>query len=344
MQCKGACGLVQLRHSYDPAYLYGEHYGYRSGLNRSMIDHLQELSEKIQKRTSLQSGDLVVDIGSNDGTFLKFFSPDLTLLGIDPTAEKFARYYPPHIRRIPQLFSSDLVPGKAKVVTAIAMIYDLESPLDFLTQVVDVLADDGVFLCEQSELSSMVSANAYDTICHEHIEYYALKQLQWMFDRVGLKIIDVEFNDTNGGSVCVMGAKKESAYGACTSPSEPALDLHAFRDAVQAHREQLRGCVDEIRRQGKTIFGYGASTKGNVLLQFCGFSAKEIPYIAEINEDKFGCVTPGTHIPIIPEKEAKEKNPDYFLVLPWHFRENIVAKNPDLKGKLLFPLPNVEVI
>jgi hypothetical protein len=364
-EVRGGCGLVQLRHSYTPEKMYGENYGYRSGLNASMVEHLRRRARLACELARPAAGDVVLDIGSNDGTTLRAY-PDcgLTLVGMDPTGKKFARFYPPHVRLVPDFFSASrfeqVANGKkARVVTSIAMFYDLESPQDFMAEVHRVLADDGVWVFEQSYCPAMLEVNAYDTVCHEHISYYALRQIKWMTDRAGFKILDVELNDANGGSFCVTVAKRSAPYAEAGARVAEVLAEEqrrglgtlrpylAFRDRVWRHRDELRGFLASARRAGKTVYGYGASTKGNVLLQFCGFTAKDLPAIAEVNEDKFGRSTPGTHIPILPEDEVRALRPDYLLVLPWHFREGILERERaylEAGGQLVFPLPAIEVV
>jgi hypothetical protein len=359
------CHLIQLHHSYDSSEMYGINYGYRSGLNQSMVKHLQSIVQKILSIVSLKKDDLIIDIGSNDSTLLQSYSAnqDLQLAGIDPTGVKFKKYYPKHIQLIPEFFSAQAVnknfpSKKAKVITSIAMFYDLESPIDFIKQIHEVLADDGVWVFEQSYLPAMLATNSYDTICHEHLEYYALGQIKWMMDKIGFKIIDVKLNDINGGSFRVTVAKKEFNHIAKSivvelfeKEKKLLLDTlkpyHDFVKNVYQHKEELCKLINKIHQSGKKIFGYGASTKGNVLLQYCGLTTNEIPYIAEVNEDKFDSFTPFTHIPIISEKEARAMNPDYFLVLPWHFRKGILEKELTFlgsRGKFIFPLPKIEIV
>src|SRR5208282_1496768 len=226
-----ACGLVQLRHSFAPDRLYGENYGYRSGLNRSMVNHLADIVRHIQSLVALKPGDLVLDIGSNDGTTLDLYRrPDLDLIGIDPTGPKFHRYYPPHVRLIPEFFSATAVRRKvghrrARAISSIAMLYDLEAPLEFMRQVHELLADDGVWVFEQSYLPLMLARDSYDTICHEHVEYYALRQIKWLTDRAGLKIIDVHMNQVNGGSFQVTAARQE-----CPLPENTARIAQVFEE------------------------------------------------------------------------------------------------------------------
>ncbi len=207
------CGLVQTRFSYDLGLLYGGEYGYRSGLNRSMVLHLEGIVRDLLDLVRPSTGDLLLDIGANDGTLLSCYPEEgLELVGMDPTADRFAAYYKPHIRRVADFFSAEkfraiFAERKAKIVTSIAMFYDLERPMDFMRQVASVLDDDGVWHFEQSYLPAMLAANSYDTACHEHLEYYALRQIKYMADRTGLKILDVQVNDVNGGSFAVTVAK-----------------------------------------------------------------------------------------------------------------------------------------
>ncbi len=364
MKCMGGdevCGLLQLEHSYDLSELYGSNYGYRSGLNASMVAHLRSKVRQILEQVKLRDGDLVVDIGSNDSTTLQAYpSSGPVLLGIDPTGVKFHTYYPPHIQLISDFFSSALLKThfpkqKAKVITSFAMFYDLEDPMGFMRQIYDVLADDGVWVFEQSYLPTMLEMNAYDTVCHEHLEFYALQQIKWMTDRVGFKIIDVGFNDVNGGSFSVMVSKSNGDLTLAPSvqkilDKERAMALdslapyQAFAEHAAESRRDLLALIQTAHMAGKTVAALGASTKGNVLLQYCDLTEKDIFAVGEVNADKFGCFMPGTWIPIIPEDDLLAKHPDYMIVLPWHFRR-FFEENKKFTGlNLVFPLPKVEIL
>ncbi|MDZ4726919.1 MAG: class I SAM-dependent methyltransferase [Leptospira sp.] len=358
------CGLVQLRHSFDLNLLYGQNYGYRSGLNQSMIAHLQATVEKITEIVNLSNGDLVIDIGSNDSTLLQAYPKNLDLVGIDPTGVKFKSYYPDYIRLVPDFFSAanaKLAIGnkKAKIITSIAMFYDLEDPTQFMEDIRDVLADDGIWYFEQSYILSMLDTNSYDTICHEHLEYYALKQIKWMTDKVGLRIISVTLNKVNGGSFSIMVCKKDANYPDNSSVVNKMLEQEEkrgldnlqiyfeFNNRIQEYRDKLIQFFKTQKDAGKLVIGYGASTKGNVILQYCNITSDLMPYIAEVNQEKFGRFTPGTKIPIISEAEAKKLNPDFLFVLPWHFKESIIIREREYVkagGHLAFPLPYLEVI
>jgi hypothetical protein len=288
----------------------------------------------------------------------------LRRVGIDPTGRKFARFYDADIKLIPEFFS-DLAyraaeSKDARIVTSIAMFYDLDAPVDFARQVESVLAPDGIWHFEQSYMPSMLRMNSYDTICHEHLEYYSLGVVKTIVEQAGLKIVDVVMNAVNGGSFAITAAKAsnrairandsvinwllEQEYRMGLNTPKPYRD---FEERVFRHRGDLVRLIRGLNGDGKTILGYGASTKGNVVLQFCGFTEKDIPAIAEVNADKFGCVTPGTHIPIVAESEARAMKPDYFLVLPWHFKSGILQREKDYLssgGRVIFPFPEIEIV
>jgi C-methyltransferase C-terminal domain/Methyltransferase domain/Putative zinc binding domain len=364
VKCTGAsdaCGLLQLQHSYDLGEMYGQNYGYRSGINASMVSHLHGKVRKILSNTTLPDDALILDIGSNDSTTLQAYPRrNYTLVGIDPTGTKFASYYPPHIRLIPDFFSSAKIrevfgTRKAAVITSFSMFYDLEDPLAFMREIVEVLADDGIWVFEQSYMPAMLAQNSYDTVCHEHLEYYDLKQIKWMVDKVGLKIVDVELNDVNGGSFSVVAAKQSAKRTQSSEVSkvleqENQLELNglepfrSFERRVKKCRQDLLDFIEKAKRQNKTIIGLGASTKGNVILQYCGITEADMREIGEVNADKYGSFTPGSLIPIVPQDEALATKPDFVVVLPWHFR-SFFEKDARFKGlNLVFPLPQLEIV
>lgn len=356
------CGLVQLAHTYDLEEMYGETYGYRSGLNASMVTHLAAKVKDILGKDWLAKGDIILDIGANDGTTLGHYPKEqYRLIGIDPSAAKFGAYYRDDIVKVPDFFTAEKFqarfPGEqAKIVTSFSMFYDLEAPVTFAQDVSDILAPDGVWCFEQSYLPAMLAANSFDTICHEHLEYYALMQIADILDRVGMRVLDVSFNDVNGGSFSVYAGKKDGPHTPNTAQIDAILTQEkaarydtgapfaAFRDRVKVQRDALLEFLNKAKDEGKTVVGLGASTKGNVLLQYYGITPNLMSCVAEVNPDKFGCFTPGTNIPIRPQDEVLAENPDYLLVLPWHFRpffENAAAFN----GRtLVFPLPEVELV
>lgn len=357
-------GLLQLGHSFDPGEMYGENYGYRSGLNASMVRHLMQKVRNLETLVSPRPGDTVLDIGSNDATTLKAYQTQgLRRIGIDPTGAKFREFYPDDVRLAADFFSADvyrtLSADKAKIITSIAMFYDLSDPVAFARDVAACLADDGVWHLEQSYMPAMLRTVSYDTICHEHLEYYSLGVLQGVLQAAGLRLIDVQMNSVNGGSFAVTAALQGSGLRSNTPVidwllgQEERLGLghvrpfREFEERVFRHRADLTRLLKALAADGKRVLGYGASTKGNVVLQFCGITEAELPAIAEVNVEKFGRYTPGSRIPIISEAEAKASDPDYFLVLPWHFKEGILQREQEYiarGGKFIFPFPEIEII
>lgn len=341
--------------------MYGANYGYRSGLNYRMVQHLKGKVERILNSVDLQSGDLVVDIGSNDGTTLGFFPESLTLVGVDPTAGKFMDFYRHDVHVIVDFFNykaiNNAFPGKkAKVISSFAMFYDLERPVDFASEIQKVLHPEGIWVFEQSYLPSMLQTTAYDTVCHEHVEYYGLAQIEWILDKVGMHVIDVELNDTNGGSFSVIAANKNSSHQVNeanvatvrkieTDARLGSLDTYRdFGKRVERNKFELTALIRKYKSEGKRVCGIGASTKGNVILQYCGFGPADIEMIGDINSDKFGSFTPGSWISIRSEAEVLDSRPDALLVLPWHFREFFLSNTSFAGRNLLFPLPQIELV
>ena len=357
--------LVQLKHTFEPTEMYGSNYGYRSGLNNSMVQHLVNKAKYLIELSKLKPGDVVVDIGSNDCTTLKAFPPDVKRIGIDPTIKKFSQYYPDDISYVADFFSEDSYRSieknkNAKLVMSIACFYDLEDPISFVRDIYSILDDDGLWHFEQAYLPSTLRSLSYDTACHEHIEYYSMLSVQNILEHAGMKIVDVTLNDINGGSFAVTACKDTNksikvnhAVINWLIDEEYKMGLHTvkpyfeFAQRTYEHRDSLVHLIHSLRAEGKTIYGYGASTKGNVLLQWCGITSDDIAAIGEVNPDKFGCITPGTNIPIISEQEVKDMKPDYMMVLPWHFKNGIIQREKDYLnsgGKFIFPLPYIQII
>lgn len=357
-------GLLQMKQSYSLDEMYGDNYGYRSGLNNSMVRHLTNKIHSLEKLVSLSDNDLVIDIGSNDATSLKAYNAKCRKVGIDPTGKKFIEYYTEDISLIPDFFSAaafrkNFPEDNATIITSIAMFYDLEDPGSFVKDIEAVLAPNGIWHFEQSYMPSMLRTNSYDTICHEHLEFYSFKVINNLLNACGMRVIDVQMNSINGGSFAVTACKADANHKSnlpiinwmLQQEEDMGLDTEKpyieFKERVFKHRKNLVDLIEALTADGKKIIGYGASTKGNVLLQFCNLGVEHIPYIAEVNEQKFGSFTPGTNIPIISEAEAKAMKPDYFLVLPWHFKHDILERERDYiaqGGKFIFPLPEIEIV
>ncbi len=364
----GGCGLLQLKHSVNPDEMY-RHYYYWSGINESMKKALKDVTSKAKQLVALSSGDAVLDIGCNDGTLLRSYDVGgLNLVGIDPAKNlpEYARGGVSHIFN--DYFNSNTIlqkyPNfKAKVITAIAMFYDLENPNAFLQDIVALLDDDGVFIVQMADLNSMVKLNMFDNICHEHLEYYGLLPLRKLFEKHGLEIFDMEYNDVNGGSIRVYAKlSKNNKLIAFEGASERLASLEEeearlklydketygeFAKKIGEVKEKLLSFIESEKRKGKKIYGYGASTKGNTLLQYFDLNSSLIGGIAERNPDKYGKKTIGSNIPILPESEVREIKPDYMLVLPWHFIGAFVEREQEFLnggGKFIVPLPEFKLI
>ncbi len=357
------CGLVQLGDTFPPEEMYGDNYGYRSGLNKSMVNHLERITRSLETRTALSPGDTVLDIGANDGTLLRSYTvPGLQRIGIDPTIKKFSEYYPADISAVADFFSAkafrSVTDAKVTIVTSIAMFYDLDDPVAFASDIASVLADDGVWYFEQSYMPWMLRSGAYDTICHEHLEYYSLTTIKNILDRAGLVLIDAATNAVNGGSISVTAGKgveghEPSVYARWLLAQEESDRVHApeswveFRQKVHSRQEDLRSLLTQLTDSGAVVMALGASTKGNVLMMTTPVGIDLVSKVGDVNPYKYGRFLPGTGIPIVSQEEVLADKPDYLLILPWHFRETFMVSLEEYLaggGRLIFPLPDLEVV
>jgi nucleoside-diphosphate-sugar epimerase len=360
LQCKGECGLLQLKHTVHPDEMYKHTYGYRSGINETMRNHLKTIVNEMQDYIVLEKSDTVVDIGSNDGTLLSHYPDFVDKIGIDPTGAQFLKYYPTHVKLVPDFFTIDtykknIGDKKAKCVTSISMFYDLPKPLQFMKDVSEILDKDGIWIMEQSYALTMFDMNSFDTICHEHLEYYILTQIHWMCQKTGLRIINVTLNDCNGGSFRVVIGHASFSH---QTHENVQIMLHNeqsispsiitdFQSRCVDQKQKLTNLLKDLKNQGKNVCLYGASTKGNTLLQYYGITSDSITCAAERNMDKVGCRTPVTNIPIESEETVRQMKPDYMLVLPWHFKNEFLVREKEYiqnGGHFIFPLPEVEVV
>ena len=361
-QCNN-CKLVQLKQYLDGSELYEHEYGYRSGINNTMREHLKNYNKYVQTYINLEEGDAVLDIGSNDATFLKNYDPKIKRVGIDPTGKQFVEYYD-NILLFPTYFTKEAIDTnmpdcKFKIITSISMFYDLPDPVQFAKDIYDVLADDGIWSLEQSYILTMIKMKSIDTICHEHIEYYSVMSIKEIMDRAGFKIIDIKENDCNGGSFRITVAKKDSnKFTEATQVLREYLDneeLHKLSDP-NTYRAFLKDCEYEVKKlkhlikaindSGKKAYVYGASTKGNCLLQYANIGPDLIKYAVERNPQKIGKMT-STYIEIISEETMRCEPPDYLLVLPWHFKEEILKRESvflENGGQFIFPFPILSII
>jgi NDP-4-keto-2,6-dideoxyhexose 3-C-methyltransferase len=360
VQCshKG-CELLQLRHTVDADTLYRT-FWYRSGINEQMRKALYEVVKDSLRYTELRSGDAVCDIGSNDGTLLGFYPDEVKKIGFEPAeklAEESCMSATRHLHVVCDYFKGStaerIIRGKKyKVVTAVAMFYDLDEPLEFLDDVASVLHPEGIFVVQMNYLGLMARNMAFDNIGHEHLCYYALSSLLPLFEHAGLKIVDVETNDVNGGSFRVYARRKNGHQIAVEDGVNVMLQeerehlsrqVKEFSQGVRSISLELCNFVTKLHRAGKKVYAYGASTRGSTLLQtvFGGDSSYCLEGVAERDVHKIGKTTAGTGLKIVSEEEARE-NADYFLLLPYHFFSSIMRREQNWMesgGKFIVPVP-----
>jgi len=364
MRDEKACGLLQMKHTVPPEILYSA-YWYRSGTNNTMRQHLRAIAENAANIVNKQSV-AVLDIGCNDGTLLGFYPGSYKKYGVDPSdlAQEIDK---DKAIVIQDIFPSDellsvLAQEKLDIITSIAMFYDLEDPITFTKGIKNILSPEGVWIFEMSYMPTMLKMTSYDTICHEHLEYYSLAVIENILKQSSMKIFNVELNDINGGSLRCYATHANNFKYKNEQFSQNILQMHQeefdleldtdkpyknFQDRINLHKEELQTLLRKLKKDGKKIHIYGASTKGNTILQWCGIDNRIIDYAAERNPDKYGAFTLGTDIPIISEAESRALNPDYYLVLPWHFKAEFIEREQETLNKgigLIFPLPTVEIV
>jgi NDP-4-keto-2,6-dideoxyhexose 3-C-methyltransferase len=358
------CGLVQLKHTAELSEMYGTTYGYHSSLSPTMVKHLESKVNQLVSLAKPQQNDFILDIGCNDGTLLNAYSNygKFKRFGIDPSSEKFRQYFQADIDVTCDFFSGNVAraafgDAKCKIITSIAMFYDLDDPRSFVNDVASCLHDEGIWSLELSYLPMLLNQLTYDQICHEHVTYYGLRELQYLFDLAGLKVIDLSFNDMNGGSLYLLVAHKGSMYSVNQAAIDGALiqerslqslePYQRYARRLSQHKDDVKQFFAHCKESGKRVFGYGASTKGNIALNYCGITREMLPAIGDLNAEKHGRFTPGTRIPILSHEKIKEFSPDYLFVLVWHFRTEVIRNEMNFLesgGKLVFHLPRFHVV
>ena len=362
LMCK-KCKLVQLDRNFDLNYLYGKSYGYRTGINKTMTDHVKKIVRKCSALVKLKSKQYVLDIGSNDATLLNFYANDIIKVGVDPLVNKYKKFYKKINYKISNFFKiKDIekikIKKKFKIISALSVFYDLRDPNKFIKEIKKILDDKGVFVLEHVDLYYIIKNNIFDTICHEHLIFYSTKIIIEMMKNNGLKVFNHEYNQINGGS---------SRYYICHSKTNFKVSKNIKKVLL---RENLQGIglkktyklfftkilnekikliklIKKIKNEKQDIHGYGASTKGNVLLQFYNINNKVVNYIADRNPLKWNSFTPGTRIKIISESQSRKIKPHFYLVLPWHFKNEILIREKNIRKKgtkFIFPLPRLRVV
>ncbi len=364
MRDEKACGLLQMEYTVPPEVLYSA-YWYRSGTNNTMRRHLQGIAVEAVGMAGLKEKATVLDIGCNDGTLLGFYPNSFTKFGVDPS--DIAQEIKAPINVIQDIFPSEELISKLgdhtfDIITSIAMFYDLEDPIAFTRGIKQILAPKGIWIFEMSYMPTMLRMNSYDTICHEHLEYYSLAVIEYILKQAGMKVVNVSLNDINGGSLRCQAThinnfsyKREEFQQNINSMRQSEFDLELdtdkpyryFQDRINVHKEELSLLLKKLKKEGKKIHIYGASTKGNTILQWCGIEHRIIDCAAERSPEKYGAITLGTDIPIVSEEESRAMNPDYYLVLPWHFKEEFIEREKEMLERgvgFIFPLPTIEII
>jgi len=363
IMCK-KCRLVQLDRNFNPNYLYSQDYGYRTGINSTMTKHVHLVAQEAIRLTKLKRNEYVLDIASNDGTLLNFYDKKFITVGIDPIIKKYKKYYKKINFKVSNFFSYNILKKKGlnfkyKIISALSMFYDLKNPNLFISDIKKILHKEGIFVLEHADLLSLFKYSLFDTICHEHLEYYSSKIIINLMKKHKLRVFDIKNNDVNGGSSRYLICHKDAKFRINKKKIDKILrqekklklenkiSYYHFYKKINLIKNKTRELIDNLLSKGKVIHGYGASTKGNVFLQYLEISAKKIPFIAERNPLKFNKYTPGNYIKIISEKESRQKRPNFYLVLPWHFKNEILKRELKIRRlgtKFIFPLPTLKVI
>ncbi len=362
------CGLVQLKHTSPANSLY-RHYWYKSGVNASMKSALRDVAQSAVKRHPLQTGEIVLDIGANDGTLLREFRRrDLRKIAVEPAINltgELSRHADTVINDFytHRAFIKASKGKKAAIITTVAMFYDLEDPNSFVSDLRKSIARNGLWVNQMASLYDMVKYTMFDNVCHEHIEYYSLAALERLLARHKFMVVDLEINDVNGGSMRVYATPAAYAHTYVTPQStirlrhyralektmrlEDPQTYRQFSRRVTRYKHLLHTFIAKAKTKGKTVWGYGASTKGNTLLQYFQFNDRILAAIAERNPLKWGRVTAGTRIPIVSESAMRKAKPTYLLILPWHFRPEFIRREQAYLrggGTMIFPLPRLSLV
>ena len=363
IMCK-SCKLVQLDRNFNPKYLYDTNYGYRTGINATMTQHVKGVVKESLKIVKLKKRDSVLDIASNDGTLLNFYKKNIFRVGIDPLIKKYKNQYKNINFGIQDFFSYKAIRKKKinkkfKIITALSMFYDLPNPNKFLEDAKKVLDKEGIIVLEHADLLSIIKNCQFDTICHEHLEYYSTKVIIELMNKNELRVFNLKASTINGGSMRYFICHKDSKYKnnnkkinkilreEMKSKLDKPNTFSDFFKLINVQKKKLLKLINKLIKKKETIHGYGASTKGNVLLQYFGINSNKISYIADRNPQKVNLYTPGTKIKIVSESFSRMCKPNYYLVLPWHFKKEIILREKKVikdGSKFIFPLPKVKIV
>lgn len=357
------CLLLQLRETTPPKYLYTKGYGYKSGINQTMQQELKEIALDALSKTKKTGKKIVaVDIGANDGTLLSFYPKNTYKIAVEPI-KKFAKESKKYSDKVVndfftyEAYFKQIKNKKADIVTAISCFYDMNDPNKFVSDVKMIMQENSIFVIQQNYLVSMLKRNAFDNIVHEHLEYYSLLSLNNLLRKHGMEVFDVELRELNGGSfrtyIALKNKRRISKSVYKMQAMEKKLKLNNkkiyldFAKRIRENKRELVVLIEELNMQNKKIYLYGASTRGNTLLQYFGLDNKHIKYAVERNPEKYGKIIASVGIPIVSEEQAREDNPDYMLILPWFFKREFLKRENDYirkGGHFIFPLPKLKIV
>ena len=355
------CSLVQLLDIVNPDILFKDYAYFTGKSSQTMKQHFNELAMKLAAQY-LEKGDLVIDIGGNDGTFLSCFTDDIKTINVEPSKNVAMESVKKNITTITDFFNISTAHnilneergGKAKIITATNVFAHVDNLHEFMAGVKLLLKPEGVFIIEVPHLLHLILNNEFDTIYHEHLSYFSLSPLIKLGDIFNLPLFKVEKIPVHGGSIrCYFGnyAKDKSILSVLNEEREGGLfDLKTYKEfakKVEEIKNALYTLLVALKKENKRIVGYGAPAKGNTLLNYCGIGPELLDYITDTTPYKQGRYSPGMHIPVVSPDKFHEDPPDYALMLPWNFKEEILVKEKDFLmngGKWIIPIPSVRVI
>jgi ubiquinone/menaquinone biosynthesis C-methylase UbiE len=358
--CCSKCNLVQLSKSPNKDKMFGSNYEYRTGLSDLMILHLRSTLKYLENKKYIKNKYSVLDIGSNDGTFLNFFNKQNELVGIDPSLNKFKKFYNKKIIKVYKFFSkknlSEVLNKDKKfdLITSFAMFYDIVKPAEFCRDIENLLKPNGVWVVEFSYLKLLLENLTYDQICHEHATYYSLKVFKNLIEKEGLRIVDFKLNEINGGSIQIICSKNSSKYKSNTKKIIRTIEaekninsqcFERFKERVKKNKKLIQNFFNLNSK--KKVIGYGASTKGNIIINYCGIKNNNLKMICDANIEKINKFTPGSNIRVISKKMMRKLKPDYLFVLIWSFKKEVIKQELNYiktGGILVFPLPKFHLV
>jgi NDP-4-keto-2,6-dideoxyhexose 3-C-methyltransferase len=353
------CDLVQLSQNAPLEKMYGKNYGYKTSISKLMVDHLKKKFNDVEKNFSKKKIS-VLDIGSNDGTFLNFFPNKNFLVGIDPSAKKFKNLYKKNINLINNFFSRNRIIDyfkkkdlKFDLITSFAIFYDIQKPQIFCSEIFQLLNKNGIWVVEFSYLPLMLKNLTYDQICHEHVTYYSLTVFKKIIERNNLKIIDIKLNEINGGSIEIKCARIDSKFKISKNKISKFIqdEKNINENTYKKFNKRVSSTIIRIKKfltsNKKQVVGYGASTKGNIVLNLGNISEHILKFICDENKEKLDHYTPGSNIKIISKKLIPILKPKYLFVLIWSFRQEVIKEQMQFikeGGKLVFHLPRFHIV